>query len=77
MNMDDDMVAFMEAEFVESLDKNEPRATVTNIRTELDQLNQITRTLINGIVKGSNDKVNLVIIRDSKGKLSFDSLEGA
>ncbi|MEE8150654.1 MAG: GPW/gp25 family protein [Nitrosomonadaceae bacterium] len=77
MNMDDDMVAFMEAEFVEALEKHEARAVVSNIRTEMDEVNQVTRTFINGTVIGSNDKVNLVIIRDSKGKLSFSSLEGA
>lgn len=77
MNIDDDMVALMEAEFVEALEKNESRATVTNISTEMDGLKQATRTFINGIIKETNEKVNLVIVRDSKGKLSFSSLEGA
>ena len=67
----------MEAEFVESLEKHEARARVINIRTETDEIKQATRTVINGILIGTNEKVNLVIIRDSKGKLSFDSLEGA
>lgn len=75
-NLDENTVALAESIYIEAIEKWEPRAIVGDISTEIDLNAQKLKTRITIKAKGTNDKKNIVVIRDSKGRIDFESIEG-
>jgi len=68
-NVDDGLVELAEAIYVEALQTWEPRSQVTRISSEL--LDEGLETQIDGLIVGTNEPFNLVVIRNAAGKIIF------
>lgn len=72
-NIDDNLVALSEAIYVEAIVLWEPRVTITNVTSKVDEVAQSLETQIEMQLVGTNDVANLVIIRNSRGQVTFRS----
>lgn len=71
-NLDDQMIALVESHWIEAIERWEPRVEITSVRTEVNGENMVTD--IEMLLKATNESANLVIIRDSQGKVKLKQL---
>lgn len=76
-NLDDNLIALAESIYIEAIEKWEPRVLITGIKSQIDEFNQSVSTLIETLLKDTNEPLNVVIIRDTKGRLNFKVLQAA
>ncbi len=68
-NADDSLVDLMQAIIADALTRQEPRATITGMDSKID--GESIQTIIYGKLVGTNQPINLVVIRNSAGKIIF------
>lgn len=68
-------LTLLETNYVQSLNRIEKRAVVTSIKSSLDEDNYEIKTLINFKLRKTNQSGNIVVIRDSRGNITFSALE--
>ncbi|GAB1376902.1 GPW/gp25 family protein [Lactococcus petauri] len=76
-NLDDNLIALAESIYIEAIEKWEPRVVITGIRSQINEFQQSISTLIETLLKDTNETLNVVVIRDTKGQLNFKVLQAA
>lgn len=69
-NLDESTMDLVEAIYVDSIEKWEPRAVVKGITTRINEFEESLTTEINVSLVGTNQTGNLVVIRDKDGRVT-------